>query len=455
MNPQQKKLRYTYWLVSAFVKKNAQAILLSFLLSIIGVISFVSFSPYLFSLFTTQTTKIGISGLYTAETLPDDITSKFSNGMLYVGDNGELIPLLAESWEEVDGGKEYRYHLKKDLSWNDGKPFTAKDIKYNFTDVNVEAQNEYLLVFKLKKPLAIFPTFLAKPVIKKPLVGVAGLYTVDKVKAEAGFIRELQLTPNKDDLPILIYKFYDTETKLIQAYKLGEITEMQTNKANTAEQFKSWKNTVVEEQVDYTKVMTLFYNFSDGLIKEEKDLRHAIAMSIDKSKFEELGENGYSPIPPVSWAHDPTSERFGYNPNLSSKLMQNYVNTDKPLELRISTYYDHLDIADEIKQDLEAAGVTTKVEVLAANLPSNYQLFLAQMTLPKDPDQYFYWHSTQKQGNITNYANVRVDNVLEKGRETLNISERKEIYNDFQQTLIDDMPAYFLYYPNIYTIKRK
>ena len=453
----QKNIRYFYWLFIAFIKKNIQSILLSFLVSLIGIIVVVSFSPYLLRIFTTKTERIGMTGSYTVDTLPPEILSKFSNGLLYVNDSGELIPLLADSWEPVDGGKEYRFHIKKDLTWNDGKPFTAKDIKYQFKDVRTEAENDYLLVFKLTKQLPIFPYFLTKHIVKYPLLGVAGLYKVDRIKLKDGFISELQLTPQsqKERLPILKYKFYDTDTKLVQAYKLGEITQMTTSKSNVADMFANWKNTAIEKEVDYSRVLTLFFNLSDPLLKEDKDIRHAIAESINDAKFIDYGEDASGPIAPVSWAYSTDVRKYTYNPSVTSKIIKKYTEASGSAQLTISTYYDHLTVADQIKDDLESVGLQPKVEVLSSDLPTSFQLFLAPMTLAKDPDQYFFWHSTQKKGNITAYKNVRVDKLLEDGRNTFSTKSRKELYSDFQRVLVDDMPAYFLYYPFAYTIKRK
>ncbi|HRN70225.1 MAG TPA: hypothetical protein PLS49_03485, partial [Candidatus Woesebacteria bacterium] len=148
-------------------------------------------------------------------------------------------------------------------------------------------------------------------------------------------------------------------------------------------------------------------------------------------------------------------KRFQYNPNTSSRIIERYTESSSAANLRISTYYDYLSLADKVKDNLSAAGLHIDVEVLTGNLPNNFTLLLAQMTLSKDPDQYFFWHSTQKGTNITSYKNVRVDKALEDGRATFNLENRKEIYTDFQRVLVEDMPAYFLYYPYSYTIKRK
>ncbi|MFP5213494.1 MAG: ABC transporter substrate-binding protein, partial [Acidobacteriota bacterium] len=44
----------------------------------------------------------------------------------------ELVPQLAESWEIADDHLTYTFHLKKNVRWHDGEPFTARDIAFSF-----------------------------------------------------------------------------------------------------------------------------------------------------------------------------------------------------------------------------------------------------------------------------------------------------------------------------------
>jgi len=48
--------------------------------------------------------------------------------------DGDLIPLLAESYEveEVEGGATYTFHLRSGVLFHDGTPFDAGDVKYTF-----------------------------------------------------------------------------------------------------------------------------------------------------------------------------------------------------------------------------------------------------------------------------------------------------------------------------------
>ncbi|MBI2907837.1 MAG: ABC transporter substrate-binding protein [Chloroflexi bacterium] len=46
-------------------------------------------------------------------------------------DTEKVVTDLAERWEVSSDGKVYTFHLRKDIRWHDGKPFTAADAKFN------------------------------------------------------------------------------------------------------------------------------------------------------------------------------------------------------------------------------------------------------------------------------------------------------------------------------------
>ncbi len=49
----------------------------------------------------------------------------------------EMLPNVCESYEVVDGGREYVFTLRKGLRWSDGEPVTADDFGFAFDDYNV------------------------------------------------------------------------------------------------------------------------------------------------------------------------------------------------------------------------------------------------------------------------------------------------------------------------------
>ena len=47
----------------------------------------------------------------------------------------EVEPLLAESWERSDDGLTWTFHLRDDVKWHDGEPFTALDVDFTFNKI--------------------------------------------------------------------------------------------------------------------------------------------------------------------------------------------------------------------------------------------------------------------------------------------------------------------------------
>jgi len=453
MDSKKKFFRYYYWLVLEFIKKYSKTILISFFISFIIFIVFLSLTPYI-KILATKEKIIGLVGNYNLENPPDEVVSKISNSLIIIDEKGKIIPVIANSWEIKDEGKIYRFHLKDNLYWNDGKKFSAKEIQFQFEDVEIKPVDERTIDFILKKPLAIFPNYLNKPIIRYPLVGVAGYYRVGKVKTKSGFLKEISLIPNIKNIPPIKYRFYQSESQMVDAYKKGEIKEMTVYKKSIADVFSKWKNSKVSQSVDYTRLLTIFYNFNNPVLKN-KNIREALAMLIDVKKFSQYGEIAKGPIPPNSWAYNPDLKNYSYDLETAKKIIEKENIASLSSQLNFYTFYDYYQIADDYVTELNKVNLPAEIKISSVDRPENFDFLLAYWKVPTDPDQYFFWHSTQKLGNIGDYKNVKVDLLLEKGRSTIDIQEREKIYFDFQKVITDDPPALFLYYPYVYKIERK
>jgi len=70
-----------------------------------------------------------------------ETSSTMTLGFIYDGlvdidpHTNQVVPALAESWEISEDGLTYIFHLRKDVLWNDGHPFTAADVEFTFNDL--------------------------------------------------------------------------------------------------------------------------------------------------------------------------------------------------------------------------------------------------------------------------------------------------------------------------------
>ncbi len=80
----------------------------------------------------------------------------------------------------------------------------------------------------------------------------------------------------------------------------------------------------------------------------------------------------------------------------------------------------------------------------------DYDVLLYGVIVGSDPDQYPFWSSSQIDYpglNLSRYVNRGIDDILEKIRNTEDEVELEKLYKEFQEKLVSDLPAVFLYTP--------
>ncbi len=145
-------------------------------------------------------------------------------------------PSLAESWEHNKDGTIWIIHLKKNLKWSDGKPFTADDVVFTYNQIyynpkiptstrdvlvidgkpfKVEKIDDYTIKFTLPKPFAFFLYAIGADILPK--------HKLEKYVKEDNFLRAWSVdTPPQEIVGIGEY----TITK----YKQGELVLYKRNK---------------------------------------------------------------------------------------------------------------------------------------------------------------------------------------------------------------------------------
>jgi peptide/nickel transport system substrate-binding protein len=63
------------------------------------------------------------------------VAGNIFDGLVYYDKDLALKPALAESWDVSADGLSIVFHLRKDVTWHDGKPFSAADVKWSLENV--------------------------------------------------------------------------------------------------------------------------------------------------------------------------------------------------------------------------------------------------------------------------------------------------------------------------------
>lgn len=441
-----RRFRFLFWVFRELVGKYKRSLIVGFLTGLATAVAIGRFVGPVSQRTFTRVERIGIVGEFSPTTLPLSIQQKISSGLTTLAPDGEAQGALAYQWESTDSGKLYIFHLRQDQQWHNGKPVAADDVNYNIRGVTFTAIDAKTLQAQLTTAYSPFPVLTSKPIFQAGLRGF-GPYKVTGIRLKGDKVDYLKLIPvSEADLPVLEYRFYRTEALAILAYKHGDVDIM--SDVSSASSLSAWGQLTVNEEINYQRIVTLFFNLRKDALKE-KSLRQALGYAIPKL----LGERSYSPLSKTSWAYTDKVKRFDSDFAQAKKLFTATQIGTESASLTLTTFPSYIEVAQSIASSWTSLGVPTTVKV-TSGVTSDFDVLLSGQDLPPDPDQYPFWHSTQMQTNITGYSNVKIDKLLEDGRQEQDREKRKTIYADFQRRLVDDAPTIFLYYPKTYTIKR-
>lgn len=410
-------------------------------------IKFTSFASRLIP----ETKRIGIAGTYNVSNLPSEISHYISSGLTELSLNGRATEsAITSRWTMKNEGKEYLFFLKPNLRWQDGTPFSSDQIQYQISGVSV-SPFEGGLAFILDSPFSPFPTLLVKPILKKGKVGL-GPYKIQNLNITSGYLHSLLLVSISNQKSKILFRFYSNETDLLTAFKLGEIDEA-WNISNSSVVSDKKGNVELFENGIINKYVALFFNTKKEQFSSKR-VRQILAYALEKPPKK---DRAFGPISPNCWAYSERVKTYPFDPAHAKSLLEKEKidkNTLNPI--KIYTLPELLTWAEKIKKDWqEVLGISS--EIYVTNLIpdfNDYEVFLGYGITPPDPDQYFFWHSTQA-GNLTGLNNPKIDQLLEKGRKTLDETERKKIYQEFQLALSEEVPAIFLFYPQSFNVIRK
>lgn len=142
----------------------------------------------------------------------DAVILHLVEGLVAYKEDGSVGPLLAESVEKSDDELTYTFHLRKGVLFHNGAPLTSADVLWSWkryldpatewrclpefdgngrsTVVATEAPDDSTVIFKLKKPSALFLASLARTDC-----GMTGILQKDSVKADGSWDKPIGTGP--------------------------------------------------------------------------------------------------------------------------------------------------------------------------------------------------------------------------------------------------------------------
>jgi peptide/nickel transport system substrate-binding protein len=435
-----KKLRKYWWLLTNLIRKQ-------FIFIVLGI--FINFGFWFLTINLiknysfNKTQKIGEVKNFTSQNIPQEITGLISRGLTKADSTGTYRTDLADKITINNEGKIYQIQLKKGIKWGNGREFTTADINYHFQNVDFIIKNNYEGYFILKEKYAPFLKLLSIPITDNKFNGL-GNYRVEKIEYDGDFIKTISLNGPKK----IIYHFYVNEEMAITAFRLGEINILKN--INTINNIQIWKKVTIKKESDNSKFTAIFFSLKGNSPVQEKNFRQALTYAINRKNFAE--KPAYSSYSYQSSFFTENVKKYFYDEETAKNLYSKFKgDSKKKISLTLYTNPTYEKYANQIAKNWKKVlDIDVKTRI-TNNIPYQWQAFLTSAEIPDDPDQYALWHSN-KTFRFSNYRNLKLDKLLEDGRTEIDPKKRKEIYDQVQKTLTEDLPAIFLFYPNSYTL---
>ncbi|MFZ3577650.1 ABC transporter substrate-binding protein [Virgibacillus sp. DJP39] len=423
------------------------------------------------------------------------VYSKVYEGLVTFDKNMEIKGQLAKSWDQPNE-QTYIFNLIEGVKFHNGREMTAEDVLYSFERIldeetashiksyfsnvdKIEVVDDYKIKFTLKEPSATFLNYLTNSsaaVVAKEVVEENG--DLQQVAVGTGPFKFVEWIPDNsvtleknenyyiDGQPKLdevIYYTMKEEAARLSAIRTGEI-DMTTLTAKSASLLKDQENMNI---IDYQSLEYSYvgFNVAKEPFNNEK-VRQALSLATDRKSVADIVWDGDAiisgPVAPSmgDWAIDVTKEELYQRDIEKAKELLAEAGFPDGFKTEIttaSTYADMVDTAQLLQQQWKEIGVDATInqiewgEYIDTWSNTSADILIGRNGSGTDPDRALnYFFHTNGSANVWNFSNTEYDQLVEKGKQTLDHAQRKEIYNEAQRKLINLSPNLFLVSPMKY-----
>jgi len=297
--------------------------------------------------------------------------------------------------------------------------------------------------------------------------------------------------------PFALARFNDGELALIGGLVASDVPDSSLVEVVEEEEIVSEDEAVLEEStnkirlesktatisaVPRTAQVMLFLQNQDSILKISS-VRKAISYAIDRKAIHDIADSYYTSsknvLLPSHLGYSTDNQQPAKNSKKARKTLNQAgwkVNKEdgfrykngKKLELTIISQAEDIlpEVLAVIQSSLSAVGFDVEAIIVSSDriqqdflAEHNYQALLFGINVGQDPDQYAFWHSSQRGingRNLSGYRSSVADDALVAGRTRIDDELRIAKYEAFQERWTTDNPAIALYQPAyIYTHKKQ
>lgn len=316
----------------------------------------------------------------------------------------------------------------------------------------------------------------------------SGPYQIDGIKRDSGGLPvyyKLKAFKNyslgEPYISTLNLRFYANEQKVLEAYKNHEVESVTSISPQDAKVLEQAGDRI--GRTPLPRVFALFFNQNQAPVFANKEVRVALDTVVDKQAIVNDILSGYAttisgPIPPglmpqtnpVTFATSTEAaigearnilERNGWKLGDDGIYTKTVKKDTQRLAFSISTANipELKAVAERLQSIWHRLGAEVDVKIfesgdLNQNIirPRKYGALLFGEIIGRDLDLFAFWHSSQRNDpglNIALYANIKADKLLSEARTLQSLDDRINRYQQFETEVAKDVPAIFLYSPDL------
>ncbi len=416
--------------------------------------------------------------------------------LVFIQHDLDLTPWLATDWEISDDAMRIDMELREGVYWQHDREFTAEDVKYTYEWIldednpaanrdlyqaieEIEIVNDYEVIFHLNEPYTFLVNNMARVgIIPYDLHEEMGYEEFRQAPVGTGpYVHQEWLdddyhflTANENywggepNFTEVEFRPIPEDSSRLLAFEAGEIDMFQGGIVPEELGRLEGDPNVKVSRTAGTGYNYLGINLQSDITPEATqniDFRRAVTYSVNREAIVDhvqrgIGEPGKSQIVPEMPHFNDQIDYPVYNPEKAREYFEaSGLEEGTTVELYASEDPINIQIGEILEYELGELGINVEITIeewgafLDRILDTNdYDLYLLGWTGQVDPDRASYrqFHSEGTQ-NDTNFANERMDELLEEGRRVDPSSQESiEIYQEVQEILLEEHPKAFINY---------
>ena len=446
-----------------------------------------------------------IDGVNTAERNASNVSNQIFDPLVWINDDLEFEPALAESWTVSDDGLAYTFKLREDVVFHNGEPFNADAVVFSW-EVQKQPENAYFNYYERASEVNKIDEYTVELVAPTPnalflgLTGAIWFFVPPKYYAEVGrdvFQQEpigtgpfmltewvqgdrivLDRNPNYwrkgyPKLDRLIFRPITESSTRAAAIQTGEVDIVSRLSPDEAASLEGVDGVNVIEYPTNRVYYIAFNNLTSGVGQPTEDprvrqaLNHAVDVEgIIDALFNGNGARATGLMTAADFGYNHALAPYSYDPDRARELLAEAGYTegfDIGFACPSDAYTNFAEVCEAVAAQLGEVGVNASLDLMESG--AYWDLEAKKQLPPLFGDS---WSNANPEGwdrlqgamggqaaSYSAWSDPVVDSLLLEILATPDDNARADLYQKLQQQMYDEPPFIYLYVPSLVRSKER